>query len=159
MIGHASRCPLRSVEQRTFARGLSLPSGESRILVSKNRLGSAKLLHPYQWLWEPLESDPSFVLRAMFGTRAVYVDGKIVLCFSARSGPWHGVLVATDRSHHASLMERFPSLEPHSLLPKWLFLADSAAAFERIAERLVQAVRQRDPRIGVAPASKKGKRA
>jgi hypothetical protein len=123
--------------------------------MSRTKLGAAKPVHPYRWLWEPLELDPSFVLRPMFGTRAAYVQGKIVLCFSARSGPWHGVLVATDRAHHASLLKEFAALAPHSILSKWLFLPDSAASFEATAQRLVALVRQRDPRIGVMPPRKK----
>jgi len=125
--------------------------------MRKEELGAAKPVHPYQWLWEPLESEPSFILRPMFGTRATYVAGRIVLCFSARSGPWHGVLVATDREHHASLIKELPALAPHSILRKWLFLPDSAAAFESTAERLVRLVRRHDPRIGVVPSRKKRK--
>jgi hypothetical protein len=37
------------------------------------------------------------------------------------------------------------------VLPKWLYLAESADDFERVAERLVALARRRDPRIGVAP--------
>ena len=29
-----------------------------------------KRLHPLAWVWEPLEMDPSFVLRAMFGAKS-----------------------------------------------------------------------------------------
>src|SRR5262249_40003020 len=115
--------------------------------MSRDSLGAAKPIHPYQCLWGQLKSEPSFVLRPVFGPRAAYVDGTIALCFSARSDPWHGVLVATERVHHASLMKEFPSLKPHSILPKWLFLPDSADGFESTAERLVRMVRRRDPRI------------
>lgn len=114
-----------------------------------------KRVHPYAWLWEPLEADPTFVLRAMFGTRAAYVAGRLTLCFSAQEEPWRGVLVCTDRPHHASLMEQFPGLVPHPILPKWLYLPDSDSRFESMAQRLVQIVRQRDPRIGVEPQSKR----
>ena len=44
---------------------------------------------------------------------------------------------------------------PHPVLPKWLYLPESADGFERMAEKLVQLVRRRDPRIGVAPQPKK----
>ena len=114
-----------------------------------------KPVHPHQWLWEPLESEPSFVLRAMFGTKAVYLDGRLLFCFCARDEPWRGVLVGTDRSHHASLLAEFPGLQPHPILPKWLYLPESAAAFERTAARLVAVARRRDARIGVTPKPKK----
>jgi hypothetical protein len=116
-----------------------------------------KCVHPYAWLWEPLEAEASFMLRPMFGAVAAYLDGKIVLCFSDRPEPWHGVLVATDRAHHDSLMAELPALSPHSILPKWLYLPDAASRFESTAERLVQLVRRRDPRIGVVPKRKRKK--
>lgn len=117
-----------------------------------------KRVHPYAWPWEPLESEPSFVCRQMFGTRAAYLDGKILLCFSARTEPWSGVLVATEREHHDSLVREFPSLVPHPILSKWLYLSESSARFDGTAERLVRLVRQRDPRIGVTPKAKPRKR-
>jgi len=118
-----------------------------------------KHVHPYAWLWEPLETDVSFVLRSMFGTKAAYLDGRLMLCFAARDEPWHGVLVATDRTHHASLLAEIPLLSPHPILPKWLYLADSEDGFDRTAERLVSLAKQRDPRIGVVPQPKRRKRA
>jgi hypothetical protein len=116
--------------------------------------GRMRKVHPYSWLWEPLEQDATFVLAAMFGSRVAYLDGKLVLCFSAREEPWRGLLVGTERAHHASLVAQFPSLTPHPILPKWLYLAESADDFERTAERLVALAGERDPRIGVAPKAK-----
>ncbi len=101
--------------------------------------------------------DPTFVLRPMFGTRAVYLDGRLVLCFAARRDPWRGVLVATERDHHAALRADWPELAPHPVLPKWLYLPESADSFERVAERLVQMVRRRDPRIGIVPPRKRSR--
>ena len=112
-------------------------------------------LHPYQWLWEPLQEDPSFVLRAMFGAKAVYLDGRMVLCFCAREEPWRGVLVCTEREHHAALILEFPELAPHSILPKWLYLPEAADAFEHTAEKLLRLARGRDPRIGIIPPKRK----
>lgn len=116
---------------------------------------SVRIVHPYAWLWEPLEADPTFVLRPMFGTRAAYVGGKLALCFSARKEPWHGVLVATNHDDQPSLRRDFPALLPHPILPKWLYVPDSARDFERTATRLVEAVRRRDPRIGIVPKARK----
>ena len=121
-------------------------------------IGRVRRPHRYEWLWEPLQADPTFVLRAMFGTRAAYLDGKLMLCFSAGEEPWRGVLVCTERAHHASLLADFPSLAPHGVLPKWLYLAESRDDFERSAERLVALARRRDPRIGVAPKAGKSRR-
>ena len=112
-------------------------------------------MHPHAWLWEPLKDDPTFVLRAMFGAKAVYLGGKLVLCFCAREEPWRGLLVSTERSHHPALVSEFPELAPHPILPKWLYLPESDDAFERVATRLVALARSRDPRVGVIPGPKK----
>jgi len=55
-------------------------------------------------------AEASFVLGSMFGTKVVYLDGRLALCFSARTEPWRGVLVCTEREHHASLKREFPAL-------------------------------------------------
>lgn len=115
------------------------------------RVGRVRILHPYAWLWEPLESDPTFLLRSMFGAKSVYLGGKIVLCFSAGEEPWRGLLVCTDQSRHAALCAEFSELRPHAILPKWLYLSESAATFERTAAALVALARRRDPRLGVIP--------
>jgi hypothetical protein len=117
--------------------------------------GKQRVEHPYAWLWEPLESDPGFQLKPMFGGKSAYVDGKLALYFAAKEEPWLGLLVCTDREHHASLMAEFPLLSTHSVLSKWLYLPESAEAFESNAKRLVALVRKRDPRFGVTPKPKK----
>ncbi|MEO5958430.1 MAG: hypothetical protein ABIZ49_01600 [Opitutaceae bacterium] len=121
---------------------------------SAQHIGPVKPVHPHRWLWEPLETDPTFVLRSMFGTKAAYLGGKLVLCFCARNEPWRGVLVCTDRTQHEALRREFPELSPHPILPKWLYLPESADAFERTATFLVAAARSRDPRVGIIPRAK-----
>lgn len=117
--------------------------------------GKTRRVHPYQWLWEPLADDPTLVLRPMFGGRAAYLDGRLMLHFTAREEPWRGVLVCTERAHQASLLAEFPALAPHPVLPKWLYLPESSGRFESTAERLVALARQRDPRLGVSPQPKR----
>lgn len=112
-------------------------------------------VHPHQWLWEPLETDATFVLRSMFGTKAVYLGGKLMFCFSAGDEPWRGVLVGTDQSRHAALFAEFPELVRHPILSKWLYLPESSDRFEPVAARLVALARRRDPRLGVIPQPKK----
>jgi len=121
---------------------------------STTNVDRIRRLHPHQWLWEPLEDDPTFVLRSMFGTKAAYLGGKLVLCFCAKNEPWRGVLVCTERAHQAGLCAEFPELAAHPILPKWLYLPESAGSFERTAVRLVELARRRDPRIGVTPRPK-----
>jgi hypothetical protein len=121
----------------------------------ESRFARVKPVHPLHWLWETVEQDATFVLRSMFGAKAVYLDGKIVLCFCASDDPWRGVLICTDPSRHAALRNDFPELVVHPVLSKWLYLPESAETFERAAPRLVTLVRRRDPRIGVTPKPKK----
>ena len=117
-------------------------------------LGPNKSVHRYAWLWEPLEAIPSFELRSMFGVKTAYIEGKIMLGFAARREPWRGLLVCTDKTQHASLMQEFPALSPHPVIPKWLMLPESDDDFERVAGRLVALVLRLDPRIGVVPKSR-----
>jgi hypothetical protein len=126
--------------------------------MRNDRIGLAKRVHPLAWLWEPLEGDPSFVLGSMFGTKVVYLDGKLALCFASKSEPWRGVLACVEREHHQSLTSQFSSLVPHPILPKWLYLPESADDFERVAEQLVAMAGERDPRIGIMPRQAKRKR-
>ncbi len=112
-------------------------------------------VHPHHWLWEPLEIDPTFVLRSMFGTKAAYLGGQLMLCFCASQEPWQGMLVCTDRIRHAALLVEFPELVEHPILPKWLYLPESSDRFERTAVRLVSLAIKRDPRIGVTPQPRK----
>jgi hypothetical protein len=118
-------------------------------------VGTLRVVHRYRWLWEPLAGDPKFLLRSMFGAKAAYLDGRLMLCFCASDEPWRGVLVCTEREHHAALREEFPDLAPHPILPKWLYLPETADSFERSAERLVGLARVRDARIGVLPKPRK----
>jgi hypothetical protein len=127
-------------------------------MPARRHESAVRVLHPFQWLWEPLESDPSFLLRSMFGAKAAYLDGKLMLCFCAGDEPWHGVLVCTDRAHHDSLRLELPSLTPHPILPKWLYLRAVADDFESVGARLVALARRRDERMGVAPKPRKSKR-
>jgi hypothetical protein len=94
----------------------------------------------------------------MFGGKAVYLDGRLTLYFSAKEEPWRGVLACTNRVHHASLLADHPELSPHSILPKWLYLPESADRFESVAERLVALAKRRDPRLGVSSQPKQRKR-
>ena len=109
----------------------------------------ARPSHRHAWLWEPLDSDASFELRAMFGAKAVYLDGRMQLCFFAKEEPWRGVLVCTDRAFHESLRGEFPVLSPHPVLSKWLYLPEASDDFERVGQRLVALAQRRDTRIGV----------
>jgi hypothetical protein len=114
--------------------------------------------HPLQWLLEPLEGEPSFFQKAMFGCQAVYMHGKLVACLAADEEPWNGLLVCTSREFHPALIGEFPALKPHPVLGKWLYLPQAHESFEGVAQQLVQQILQEDARIGVEPGTRRRKR-
>ena len=110
--------------------------------------------HPLLWLAEPLQVDPSYLDKAMFGCRAVHFGGRLVLALAWKEEPWRGVLVPTEREHQPSLIAEFPAFAPHPILSKWLYLPENAPTFEIDAARLVALIRRLDPRLGVVPGAK-----
>lgn len=117
--------------------------------------------HPFHWLIEPLFDDPSFIEKRMFGSRGIYLHGRLVLVLSAQGeADWQGILVATEREAHSSLISEFPALTEHPILGKWLYLPEVCDRFESVAMSIVNRVLADDPRIGVvtAPKSRRGKK-
>jgi len=111
--------------------------------------------HPLEWLAEPVQMEPTFVFKSWFGGRSIMLRGKHQLFLTTQGEPWQGVLVCTFHEHQPSLLAEFPSLRPHPILGKWLYLPETADTFERDARRLVQLARAGDPRLGVAPSPRK----
>lgn len=103
----------------------------------------------------------------MFGGLALYYQGQLKLVLMENPGEttyrgrsyeydiWNGLLVCTERSSHDSLLKQIPSLVPHPVLPKWLYLPFAREGWEDVAETLTRLVRGADPRIGVWPQEKK----
>ena len=112
--------------------------------------------HPLRWVAEPLEEEPSYLEKAMFGCRGCYLHGKLVLVLASREKePWKGLLVPTEKKHHRSLRDELPDLGAHPMLEKWLYLPENKEDFEDTASRLVDLVKGEDPRIGVLPRPRK----
>lgn len=114
--------------------------------------------HPLAWVIEPLEPEPTLVVRAMFGGKAVYLQGRMVLHLTAKEEPWRGLLVPTAHEHHPALLAERPALVVHPILGKWLYLSENVASFERDAAWLVARIRARDPRVGVEPGPRRPRR-
>lgn len=127
-------------------------------MISTRSALPTKPVHRHLWLIEPLEREPTLLVKAMFGGKAVYLHGRLVLYLAAKTEPWRGVLVPMERAQHAALQRDFPALAPHPVLPKWLYLPESAETFEADAARLVTLIRARDPRIGIVPPATKRSR-
>ena len=109
------------------------------------------------WVFESFQDDPSFFSRRMFGGLSVYLHGRMIMVLAENSDDsvWNGILYPTEREHHASLKKDFPSLENHSILPKWLYLPMSASDFETVATETAQLIAGNDPRFGILPKTKK----
>jgi hypothetical protein len=124
----------------------------------RNLFETAKRSHPLSWVVEPLENLPDFLFRPWFSGRAAYLNGKLVLFLVSGEEPWNGILIPTERVHHAWLMLHRPSLAPHSVLGKWLYLSEDAPQFEEDAKWLVVKIKELDPHIGVIPKPKRKKK-
>lgn len=106
------------------------------------------------WIVDPLEQDANYMHRRMFGADAAYLDGFLYLVVADREDPWSGLLVCTSKDRHAALTAEIPSLQPHPVLGKWLYLPQTDEAFETTAARIAALALARDPRMGVAPRPK-----
>lgn len=113
--------------------------------------------NPLTWFFEPLERDPSYRLKLMFGCDAAYFGGLLCLVAADRDEPWNGMLVCTSQERQSALIAELPALRPHPVLGKWLYVSQHHPAFETIAEQLVALVLARDGRIGVAPKPRRVK--
>lgn len=119
--------------------------------------------HPLRWLIYPLAERADAVFKPMFGGVAVYLSGKMVLCLAVeRKGPpaepWNGLLLPVERAQHEAIRSDYPELEPHEILPKWLYLSQSCERFENLAAELVERVAEGDPRFGVVPKPRKARK-
>lgn len=114
--------------------------------------------NPLLYLFEPLERRGDYEHKRMFGCEAAYLDGKLSVILADGEEPWNGLMLATDRAHHASLQTQFKELVSHPILGKWLYLSTQDPEFESLAPTLVAIAQKGDPRIGVQPKPKKKKR-
>jgi len=109
------------------------------------------------WILEPLQEDESFTCKKMFGGLAAYFHGRMVVCLmeSDEDPVWRGVLFPTDRAHHESLQKQWPSLTPHKILGKWLYLPMNDAEYEATAMAVIERIRRGDERLGIEPKARR----
>ena len=106
----------------------------------------------------------------MFGCLAAYVYGRMVMALAEDPGErsyrgktypydiWNGILLPTDRDCHASLMKQFKPLVPHPVLGKWLYLPASYENFETVIREIAECIAANDPRLGIEPKIRLGKK-
>ena len=107
--------------------------------------------HPLLWTVESLMDDTSYLDRAWFGCRAIYLRGLMVLVLCSGEDPWNGLLIPTEKELHQDIMKDFNGLVQHPVLKKWLYLPENHEEFESTAMDLVAAIRLGDQRIGIEP--------
>ena len=121
-------------------------------------------------IFRPLEESDGLIFKHMFGGLAVYSEGLMKFVLTEDEGNfewkgqiydfpvWHGLMICTDRAHHQSLMDEFPGIVTHPILPKWLVLPFlDEQAFRKRAKKLIHAALKGDDRIGIVPKAKKKK--
>ena len=115
--------------------------------------------HPLHWVVESLWDEPSYLEKSMFGCRACYLHGRLMLVLASQDeDPWRGLLIPTEKEFHPSLLAEYPGVVVHPVLGKWLYMAEDSEEFEETAQRLVERISRADPRIGVMPKPRKRKR-
>jgi hypothetical protein len=108
-------------------------------------------IHPLLW------DEPSYVKRAWFGCRAVYLHGLLVLVLCSGEKPWNGLLIPTDHQFHDAILKDFQYVVQHPVLKKWLYLPEASEDFESVAMDIVESIRIGDLRFGVEPRERKSR--
>ena len=113
-----------------------------------------------EWICQAFEAHASFFTKPMFGGLAVYVFGRqmMILVEPTKTGrwKWHGVLICTERAHHAAIVGEFPQLAPHEFLKKWLFIDSHHEEFEATMSSVAEAMARDDQRFGIRPRIRRG---
>jgi len=113
---------------------------------------------PLLWVVDSIMEEPSYIDRAWFGCRAIYMHGRLMLVLCSGKEPWNGLLIATEHEFHESIREDFDCVTQHPVLKKWLYLAEASEDFETVSMNIVEAIRIGDQRFGVEPKERKRKK-
>lgn len=111
--------------------------------------------HPLLWVVESLMEEPSYIERAWFGCKAIYLHGLIVVVLCSGEEPWNGLLIPTEHQFHNSILKDFKDVVQHTVLKKWLYLPESSEDFETVASDIIEAIRMNDSRFGIEPKERK----
>jgi hypothetical protein len=108
---------------------------------------------PFEFVLEQLYS-VDVEIRPMFGCFALYVNNKIVLILRKKMDfiTDNGVWLATNKEHHSSLKQLFPSMRSINVFgskeSNWQNLPDDANDFEEMVSLACELIRRGDNRIG-----------
>jgi hypothetical protein len=129
----------------------------------------AKELEELYWIEELLPQYHS--RRKMFGGFAYYADEKLILFLIESLGNrtyrgqefdfeiWNGVMFPAEKEHHPEILQKYPFLRNHPILPKWLYIPVGVEDFESEVESVMRELRRKNPLFGSfpKPRSPKGK--
>jgi hypothetical protein len=102
--------------------------------------------------------EPSYLDRAWFGCRAIYLHGRLMLVLCSGGEPWNGLLIATEHEFHEDIRKEFQNVIQHPVLKKWLYLPEASENFESVCSDIVEAIRTGDQRFGVEPKERTRKK-
>ena len=114
--------------------------------------------NPLLWVVDSIMEEPSYIDRAWFGCRAIYLHVKLMLVRCSDEEPWNGLLIATEHRFHESIREDFDCVVQHPILQKCLYLAEASEDFESVSCEIVEAISTGDQRFGVEPKERKPKK-
>jgi hypothetical protein len=111
--------------------------------------------NPLLWVVDSITEEPSYLNRAWFGCRAIYLHGKLMIVLCSGEEPWNGVLIATEKDFHKGIRQEFQNVVQHPVLKKWMYLPENSEDFETVVADIVEAIRIGDERFGVEPKERK----
>jgi hypothetical protein len=114
--------------------------------------------NPLLWVVDSIRDEPSYIDRAWFGCRAIYLHGRLMLVLCSGEEPWNGVLIATEKEFHRDIRQEFKTVVQHPVLKKWMYLPENSEDFETVVMDIVEAVRIGDERFGVEPKERTRRR-
>lgn len=121
-----------------------------------------------KWVEEELPFE-EFLRKPMFGGFAYYFGPVLKLVMFEVEGDnryrdhvypfevWNGCLFPAEREHHEALLQKFPFLVNHPVLPKWLYLPVKTEDFENLVVKVLKDVLKPNGSWGVIPKGKKPK--
>lgn len=124
----------------------------------------AKRLENLDWIEDLLPK--SIVRKAMFGGFAYYMEQKMVLAifedektrtYKNKTAPyaiWNGCMFPVEKEWHKEILEKYPFLTNHPVLPKWLYLPAESENFESNVDEIILQIRKRNDKFGVIPKAK-----
>lgn len=117
---------------------------------------------PQELYWiESLLPEGGFRRKAMFGGFAYYLDEKIILItFEAGNKTkskinWNGCMFPVEHEYQSQILEQFPVLSPHPVLPKWLYLPLETEGFDEWVTDILRVALRPHSLWGSLPKEKK----